>query len=366
MATSENRRKNDDMASRVIICLFVFLAAALAWRLFVPSSRVYRDPVVSSSVIRGTVTDRDGRILAIETYRHDLFCDTTKLPNPSYVAYVVSPLLGTDPGTLAGLLSSGGNVLVKSNVTPTLAHELENYGFTDVISPRRLYPAGTLARSIVGDVDEDMNGTEGIEKSWNSVLSPDPAVGSEKPIVGQDIALSLDENIQFVLENTGSNGVLLDSGGEILAAVGMESPASGVERKEPYALGLPEDVKPESLLGSAAEAMAAASGGSVQEPRLVLRLSQGQANGAPGPVVASFAPTERRFFSEEEAEAKLSLFTEKEVGGVEVRTQKQGSTTTALIPSSSPFLFFATDGDASVLESIVTSLVRTGRIRTGN
>ncbi len=190
-----------------------------------------RTRAVSLAGYRGTVHDRNGAVLAVSMPGRQLVADPQLVDDPTATATVLGPVLGVDPTTLIDELTPASaedryGELVDSIDDETLARFLEvreNPATADLVSgiavvpvEERVYPAETLARPVVGVVDEaedgqygvewqydeSLQGHEGVERYERSVFGA-ISVGErsiEPPTPGDDVYLTIDENIQYVVE----------------------------------------------------------------------------------------------------------------------------------------------------------------------
>ena len=65
-----------------------------------PEEAAYRDPVVATRVVRGTVTDRNGRIIAIETPYHSCALLLREIADLRETAKVIGSVLSIDPDSI--------------------------------------------------------------------------------------------------------------------------------------------------------------------------------------------------------------------------------------------------------------------------
>ncbi|MCH3908576.1 MAG: hypothetical protein LKE28_10185 [Sphaerochaeta sp.] len=110
--------------------LFVILPAA--------KRKTYQDPVVSPRVVRGTIIDRNGRILAIETPYSSLYFHLSKIKDMDGLATLLSPYLGMSVDEIkaqAGKYTT--YALIKKEIDPTQLEALRK-----VITSEGLDPAG--------------------------------------------------------------------------------------------------------------------------------------------------------------------------------------------------------------------------------
>ncbi len=170
---------------------------------------IYQNPVVSKEVIRGTVYDRNGKILAIQTPYWGVYFHLTMVDDLSLVAEVVAPFVGMSPTQIEQRAASYTTYAqIKKKMDPSqvaaLQAELVRTGLTKQVSvvksAGRDYPATFHASQTLGFTNIDNEGLEGVELTQETFLNPYPAIGTEGPTYGQEITLTLDMDIQYLLD----------------------------------------------------------------------------------------------------------------------------------------------------------------------
>ncbi len=213
---------------------------------------------------RGSIVDRSGFVLASSTPSQQVVANPAKVSNPTATASLLAPVLGIDSAELEQRLTPD---------TPNDQYELLDRTIPDetaaaivalqsqsksrehmaaiFVLPEedRIYPAGLLARPIVGRVDTDNVGYYGVEEQYNAAMTGIP--GSEQfergnfgsisvgdwsvnpATAGYDVVLTVDHRIQHVAEEallehceeTGAAGasaiITVPKTGEILAMVSV-------------------------------------------------------------------------------------------------------------------------------------------------
>lgn len=205
---------------------------------------------------RGKITDRNGSPLAISAPVESLWAVPAELLNVQSRLPELARLLGKDTETLRRRLNAPGRsfVYLKRNMIPDQADKvmaLEIPGVYSQSEYRRFYPAGEVFSHILGFTDIDDGGQEGLELAYNEWLQGEPGkrrvgrdrlgrvirdygiVNESKP--GQDLVLSLDRRIQYLLyrelkravqinKARAASAMILDvRTGEVLAAVNQPS-----------------------------------------------------------------------------------------------------------------------------------------------
>lgn len=191
---------------------------------------------------RGTIMDRDGRVLAISEMAKSLYADPAMIqkahandpskPSPDEVAHLLAPYLKLKEPELAKVLNEDTGVvwlehtmehdtylavndIIKSNKLEGLVFQDENH---------RYYPNGKMAAQLIGFVGADDRGLTGIEMILDSEIKGDleelkittdkqniPILGSvlEKvlPHKERSVRLTIDSSIQYIAER-GLDGIM--------------------------------------------------------------------------------------------------------------------------------------------------------------
>ncbi|MDX9714073.1 MAG: penicillin-binding protein 2 [Dissulfurispiraceae bacterium] len=169
-------------------------------------------------VKRGIIYDRKGRELAINLDTESIFCDPSEIASPEKAAAVLSKTMNVEPKAyLAKLTGDGRFNWLERKQSPDLGSRINSLklrGIGTITEPKRSYPKGRLASQILGFVDIDNNGIEGIERQYNKMLVAQPehvkvhrdargnmlSDGTMKELKGSNIILTIDEGLQYILE----------------------------------------------------------------------------------------------------------------------------------------------------------------------
>ena len=169
-------------------------------------------------VRRGIILDRKGRELAINLDTESVFCNPAEIASPDRVAVALSRTINNKPDVILTRLSANNRfnwIERKVSIEETQRirdMKLGGIGFVPEI--KRFYPKGSLAAHIIGFVGIDNNGLEGIEKSYDKYLSAVServsvlrdakgnalSEGISKEIKGNNIILTIDEGLQYIVE----------------------------------------------------------------------------------------------------------------------------------------------------------------------
>ncbi|MDR2785952.1 MAG: transpeptidase family protein [Treponema sp.] len=154
---------------------------------------------------RGSIMDRNGRILALETRLGNVTVWKPDMRNPIEVSRKLAPILNmTGEEILEKIDASHTDFLyLKKQVEQSTVQEIENalkkgelsgIGIEPITG--RIYPEKRIASQIVGFVGDEQNGLGGIEYAFEAELAPKNSNGSQ-------VILTIDANVQYILEEIG-------------------------------------------------------------------------------------------------------------------------------------------------------------------
>ena len=190
-------------------------------RLITLKKRLF-EKVVTIKPQRGMIYDRYGRELALSISSDSLFADPFLIQNPRRVAQRLSKLLGISQNQISKKIRNKKRrfVWIKRHLSEKERQTLSRwniYGLGFIEEPKRIYPNAQLLAQVLGFTGIDGRGLEGLELFYDSILR-----GHEQKIVtsrdargrplfidggvridqskGSDIYLTIDSDLQFVLE----------------------------------------------------------------------------------------------------------------------------------------------------------------------
>ena len=168
--------------------------------------------IVSSAppVQRGSIVDRNGKPLAVQTNFYHVGVTPHLVRNKAQFADDVSGPLGMESSDIMRILeqnSAASFVYLKKKITQTAYAELKKitdakgyvYVNYDRI-PGRIYPENALASQLIGYMGDDGKGLAGIEYSMQSYLQPSEKDGNGKESQEKNVYLTIDANLQYKLE----------------------------------------------------------------------------------------------------------------------------------------------------------------------
>ncbi len=199
-------------------------------------------PDVILPAVRGNIYDRQGYLLAVSTEVYDIAAAPRQVTDTHLLADRLAPLLHRPRAELLDLLSLNPDyVPLAIGVQEELETRILSWGFSGVYSeerPGRVYPHGSLAAHVLGFVNVDGQAAYGLESKYDAELSGEPggrstrtdAIGSlsykyQPPLDGTDLILTLDRNVQYIVEEALAQAVAANEAKRGVAIV-ME-PTSG-------------------------------------------------------------------------------------------------------------------------------------------
>ena len=160
-----------------------------------------------AAVERGSILDRNGRILAIQTTLYNIAVTKSAIADKELFAATLAPVTGIpEAEILSSLLDESSDFFyLKRRITETekndVAAAIRSSGLRGArLEPvqSRTYPENSLASHVIGFVGADGFGLTGAEYSFQETLSPPTSPSDARS--GYNIMLTIDANIQHELE----------------------------------------------------------------------------------------------------------------------------------------------------------------------
>lgn len=175
-------------------------------------------------VKRGIIFDRRGRELAINLDTESIYCDPAEITSPDKVASALSERINQKPEIILAKLNTDRRFnWIERKVSIEYAQgikdlKLRGIGFAP--EAKRYYPKGSLASHVIGFVNVDNNGLEGVEQRYDrylasrsekayvfkdakgNVLSDGQSFSLNREIKGNNLVLTIDEGLQYILEKS--------------------------------------------------------------------------------------------------------------------------------------------------------------------
>lgn len=197
---------------------------------------IYLDPILSTTLVRGTIYDRNKNIIAIEAPKYG-FLIKDIAENPAYAASIIAPYISISNIEAEEIIRRGTGFIELKNI-PSISEvntlekllkvlDLDSIIELETIEERVYNTQGNFAL-LIGSVDESMNGISGFERYANQSLSPKPGLGYYI-IYGSNITTTIDLRLQKQLEEAVLNNgdaetaMILSQSGEILSYYGKGS-----------------------------------------------------------------------------------------------------------------------------------------------
>lgn len=221
---------------RRLLQLFAFLAAwgvVVIVRLaqvqlvrhdeYVQKAQRQQERTLPLAPIRGSILDARGRILAESVAAVSIYADPQAITNPRATARALAalPEIGLTAKQIEQKLGSDGAFVWVARQLPAesgeAAKKLKLPGIYFLDEHRRTYPRATLAANVIGYVGLDGEGLAGIEHAFDArirgragrvTLLRDAkrgmylvgGEGTNRPLDGDSIALTVDSVVQFITE----------------------------------------------------------------------------------------------------------------------------------------------------------------------
>lgn len=246
---------------KIVLLVFALLAGAILLRLFfltvivgpenAAKAEATRTISVDMPAKRGTIYDRNGRVLASSIDAKTIYCNPYEVKDSSDTAAQLAAILGGKKADYLEALTakdtSFAYVFQKADLEAAAKVEkLDLPGIYFLDDSKRVYPFGSTGGQVIGVCDVDGNGLTGLELYYDEVLSGTDGVLVQQrgangyPIAGglnemktavdgEDIVIALDVEMQDYLEarlckavkdiqGEGGNSLIYDAKtGEILA-----------------------------------------------------------------------------------------------------------------------------------------------------
>lgn len=230
---------NNTRALILILVLFVVLIVLIG-RLFTIQisghekyskiAKRQQNKTIKIKAERGLIKDRNGELLAYTKDDVSLFVDT-RMTNKKEKAKIAkrfsSQFRKTEKYYLKKLNSANKNICLEKKASQEDVLSLSDFiasGYFQIEDYSRVYPYGSLASHVLGYVDRKLVGINGVEKQFNKNLTGVDGYKyierdvhgrivtvnqkfSVKPVVGNNVELTIDRNLQKILEEELSKGL---------------------------------------------------------------------------------------------------------------------------------------------------------------
>ena len=203
----KKENKNLDVRINIIISVFLIFSFLTVSKLFAlgmdKKNFFFYETYLSEPVKRRPIVDQNNNLLAYNIKTHDLLIRTKKIKNFENLNLKLKIKFPDIDLKKIKNLNDKSFHIIKKNLNPSEYNKAISLGEPSielVSNEVRIYPQKNLFSHIIGNVDTDNQGVSGIEKFLNDDLIDQSKI--ETPVV-----LSLDQNLQFIIHQTLTEGL---------------------------------------------------------------------------------------------------------------------------------------------------------------
>jgi cell division protein FtsI/penicillin-binding protein 2 len=188
----------------------------------------YREKVVTLEASRGSIYDRNLNVVSSSIQAYDIGIRPNEVTNKKELSDLLSVFLQLESKEILDELESRKNFFyLARDVDFDIGTEIKSWnqiGVYPEVSSKRIIHSDPL-KNIVGSVDPDNNGIEGLELYYNYRLTgkdgelryeaapngsiiPQGEINTIQPIHGEDIILSIDGDLQYLSEDLCAKALL--------------------------------------------------------------------------------------------------------------------------------------------------------------
>ena len=180
----------------------------------------YREKTEIIEASRGSILDKNYIVLADNVSSYNIGINPKKINNIKEISEVLSPLLNLKSNDILKKIENNSNYFyLKRNVDFEVGEKIKkwNYQGIDVESSYRRIIYSSSMSKLIGQVDPDGNGIEGLELFFDNKLKgidgelryeaapnghviPQGEIKTIDPVHGEELILSLDSELQYVAE----------------------------------------------------------------------------------------------------------------------------------------------------------------------
>jgi len=207
----------------LVICGKLVWLQVLEHDSYLNKARIQQFEDVELRAARGTFFDRRDERLVVSLSADSLTINPRKIPNPEVAAQLLALVLHMDEGALLAKIHEAqgrnrGFLPIKKKLTSQESEQLRAFDLEWMEFEQksdRVYLNGAMGSNLIGSVDHAEKGNAGLELLLQRDLEGKPgrmrelrdstgrridSVMQEKPRPGMDIALTIDERLQFIAD----------------------------------------------------------------------------------------------------------------------------------------------------------------------
>ncbi len=203
----KKENKNLDVRINIIISVFLIFSFLTVSKLFAlgmdKKNFFFYETYLSEPVKRRPIVDQNNNLLAYNIKTHDLIIRTKKIKNFENLNLKLKIKFPNIDLKKIKNFNDKSFHIIKKNLNPSEYNKAISLGEPSielVSNEARIYPQKNLFSHIIGNIDTDNQGVSGIEKFLNDDLIDQSKI--ETPVV-----LSLDQNLQFIIHQTLTEGL---------------------------------------------------------------------------------------------------------------------------------------------------------------
>lgn len=217
----------------IAVIVKLFMVQVLRSDFFQNLARKQYESRVELPAERGNIYDRKRRLVATTVEKYSIAVDPKMLKDTMFLCRRLASVTGKPLETYLSKIRSAGQsrfvwleraIDAPSSVLTSVLDSLETIGMVKIREPRRSFAYGSLAAQTLGFTNADNKGASGIEMGWDTVLAgktgyiylqrdgrgkkrPIPDAPMLQPQVGYSLVLTLDMDMQTIVENELKQGV---------------------------------------------------------------------------------------------------------------------------------------------------------------
>ncbi len=181
----------------------------------------YREKTEIIEASRGSILDRNYIVMSDSISAFNIGINPEKIKNSKEISELLSPLLNIKSNDILEKIDNNLNYFyLKRNVDFEIGEKIKkwNYEGINVESSNRRIIHSSSMKKLIGQVDPDGNGIEGLELFFDDKLKgidgelryeaapngdviPQGEIKTIDPVHGEDLILSIDSELQYIAEN---------------------------------------------------------------------------------------------------------------------------------------------------------------------